>query len=167
MALFGFFGKKNKKKPDKPFEEETGFLDAFGEEESSRSYLLVVGNGKVFSKYLIEYSVEMAKRLNYSIMALNAAPIGEELPVKSMERRKLMEEFEKECRESASVFKKRAEEEGIDFIHVIKFMEKDTALDEMKREYPEIEFVISDSEKDYITEEEENSRSRVCVYSVA
>ncbi len=57
----------------------------------------MVGNGNMFSPCVVDYSIDMAKRLEYQIVALNAAPIGDELPVKSLERKRLRDEFLTEC----------------------------------------------------------------------
>lgn len=85
------------------FAEEGEYDDAvkFIEETSSggeiQPRLLVVGNGNMFSPCVVDYSIDMAKRLEYQIVALNAAPIGDELPVKSLERKRLRDEFLTEC----------------------------------------------------------------------
>ncbi len=127
--------------------------------------LVVVGDGKTFSQELISYSIEMARRLGSCIVALNAAPIGEDLPVKSIERHRLMEEFEKECRDAASPFIKKGKEGGIEVEHVVKFLPREAALQEIKEQYPDMEFVISDSEKDYVPSKGEKHRG-ICVYSI-
>ncbi len=167
MAIFGLVTKKNKKQErEKPFDREERVPFSQKEEKHFPSYIVVVGDGRRFSKDLMHYSVEMAKRLHYSIIALNAIPIGEELPVRGMERRRLIEKFEGECREEAIPFQKLASEHGIGFLHIVKFTEKEIALEELKREHPEIEFVISDSEKECVIEEGSNMK-KICVYSVA
>ena len=52
---------------------------------------------------------------------------------------------------------------------MVKFSETDHALEEMKREYDDIEFVISEAEEDQVVnrvEEGERARKEIFVYSM-
>ncbi len=183
MGLFDIFKKKANEAKEEiiKYQEAVAFAEEGEHGEAKRrmkkdtslgdvkSILLVVGNGNSFGKDVIEYSIEMAKKFNYKIVALNAAPIGDDLPVKSNERRKLREEFMEKCNLSAENFRDLAEKQGIELEHVVKFLNKDDALEEIKREIPGIEFVISDKERDFVPCTSENRASKrpsVCVYSM-
>lgn len=183
MGIFDIFKKKAKKTKEEiiKYQEAIAFAEEGSHEEAKRvmeqsvplsdssPVLLVVGNGSSFGKDVIEYSLDMAKKFNYKILALNAAPIGDDLPVKSDERRKLRDEFMEECSRSVASFKELAQKSGVEFQHVIKFANKDDALEEIKSEVLGIEFVISDSERDFVpcrSENREINRPSVCVYSM-
>ncbi|MBU0769481.1 MAG: hypothetical protein KJ687_10355, partial [Proteobacteria bacterium] len=45
-------------------------------EEQTPTKLLVMGRESTFSKEIIDYSLEMAQRMSYNILALNTAPLS-------------------------------------------------------------------------------------------
>jgi hypothetical protein len=58
---------------------------------------------------------------------------------------------------------------GIPFVHVVKFSEPDEALEEMKKEYHDIEFVVSEGIEEQIanrSEEDIRARKEIFVYSM-
>jgi hypothetical protein len=138
--------------------------------EEKAGKLLVVGRESTFSKEVMDYGLEMAKRLSYQIVALNTAPLTcETFKLFSSSRRKLCQDFQALSEESVKAFKERAEKLEIPFIHVVRFTEKDVALQEINREFSDIEFVISDAEGEQPTEREqlgERARQAICVYSM-
>ncbi|MCP4344586.1 MAG: hypothetical protein GY795_03545 [Desulfobacterales bacterium] len=67
-------------------------------------------------------------------------------------------------------FEQKANKNNIPFIHVIKFVETDQALEEIQQEFGEIGFIVSEPENQhaaYNREENENRPFRgLCVYSM-
>jgi len=183
MGIFDKFKNRTKKTKEKfsEYQDAIAFTETNTQEDAvnlleetqnladAPPKLLVVGQGNSFTSDVVDYAIDMAKRLGYSIVALNAVPIGDDLPVKSIERKRLRDEFKQECEKAAASFKQKATEAGIEFSHVVKFLDKDDALEEIKREIPSIEFVISASEKEYVCPKDEQrvpNRPGVCVYSI-
>ena len=183
MGIFDKFKKKAKKTKEEitkyqdaiafaeegRHEEATQFLEENRKDFQIQPKLLVIGHGNTFSSTVIEYSIDMAKRLGYEIVALNTASIGDGLPVKSLERKKLRQEFLDACEKNIQGFKNRVKKEGLNFSHKVKFLDKEDALEEIKNEIQGIEFVISDTERDFVVAQDENrekQRPAVCVYSM-
>jgi hypothetical protein len=144
------------------------FQDDSPEENAGK--LLVVGRESTFSKEVMDYALEMAQRLSYQIVALNTAPLTcETFKLFSSSRRKLCQDFQTLSEENVKAFKDRAEKLEIPFIHVVRFSENDVALQEINREFSDIEFVISDAEGEQpATREQQGERARqaICVYSM-
>lgn len=132
--------------------------------------LLVVGRESTFSTQIIDYALEMAQRMSYEILALNTAPLScETFKLFSSSRNKLCREFQGISEENVKLFREEAERMGVAFSHVVKFSEPDEALEEMKREYEDIEFVVSEAEEERVAnrlEEGERPRQEIFVYSV-
>lgn len=132
--------------------------------------LLVVGRESTFSREVIDYALEMAQRMSYEILALNTAPLScETFKIFSSSQKKLCQDFQTLSEENVKEFQEEATRIGIPFAHVVKFSEPDEALQEMKREYENIEFVVSEAEEEQITnraEEGERVRKEIFVYSM-
>jgi hypothetical protein len=139
-------------------------------EEKTAAKLLVVGRESTFSREVIDYALEMAQRMSYEIVALNTAPLScETYKLFSSSRNKICQEFKNISQENAGVFRQAAERIGISVTHVVKFSEPNEALEEMKKEYGEIEFVISEAQEDQLTsrvEEGERARQDIFVYTM-
>lgn len=132
--------------------------------------LLVIGNGPVFTEDIIDYAIEMAQRMSYEILALNTAPITcEGFSLFATSEKKNCQEFKEISEENIKSFHNQAEKQGIPFENIIKFKSIETAIEEVRKEYGEIEFVISRSEERQISEREENrekSAKEIFVYSM-
>ena len=146
------------------------FLTEEPEEEKIGAKLLVVGRESTFSREIIDYALEMAQRMSYEILALNSVPLScETFTLFSSPRNKLCQEFQEISEDNVRVFREKAEKIGIPFSHVVKFIEPEKALEEMKREFRDIEFVISEAEEDPVTnrvEEGERVRRDIFVYTM-
>jgi hypothetical protein len=144
--------------------------DVAEEAEERVGTLLVVGREAAFSKEVIDYALEMAQRLSYEILALNTAPLsGETLCFHPHTRRKLSQNFRALSEENVRRFQEEAERLGVAFTHLVRFSEIDKALEEVNREYPNIEFVVSDTEEERPAgraEEGERARQAIYVYSM-
>jgi hypothetical protein len=139
-------------------------------EKKTTAKLLVVGRESTFSREVIDYALEMAQRMSYEIVALNTAPLScETFKLFSTSRSKICQEFQKISEENVGVFRQAAEKIGIPVSHVVKFCEANEALEEMKKEYGDIEFVISEAEEEQVTrrvEEGERVRQDIFVYTM-
>jgi hypothetical protein len=140
------------------------------DEEKTVAKLLVVGRESTFSREIIDYALEMAQRMSYEILALNSVALScETFNLFSLSSNKLCEEFRKISEENVRVFQQDAAKAGVSFSHVVKFVEPDEALEEIKREYKDIEFVISEAEEEHVTrrvEEGERARQDIFVYTM-
>ena len=132
--------------------------------------LLVVGQESRFSREVVDYALDMAKRLSYDILALNTAPLScETFKLFSSSHRKLCQDFRALSEENVKPFQEAAEAQGISFAHVIKFSDRDEAVEEVNREFGSIEFVISDTEEERPAdrpEEGERAQQAIYVYSM-
>ena len=140
------------------------------EVEELPAKLLVVGRESTFSREVIDYVLEMAHRMSYEIIAMNTAPLScDTFKLFSSSQKKLCRDFQTLSEENVKSFREQATAQGIPFAHVVKFSEPDMALEEMKREYMGIEFVVSEAEEEYVTsrtEEVERARKEIFVYSM-
>ncbi len=132
--------------------------------------LLVVGHETVFSQKVIDYALDMARRMSYEIVALNTAPLAcNAFKPFSASQKKLCDEFKQMSAEHAQRFKQSAQEMGIPFAHVVKFAEPEKALEMIQKEYDPIDFVITDEQpvslENRDSETQRPSR-RVYVYSM-
>ncbi|MBW1680245.1 MAG: hypothetical protein JRF59_01940 [Deltaproteobacteria bacterium] len=111
--------------------------------------LLVIGRESTFSEEVINYALEMAKRMSYEIVALNTAPLScDTFQIFSSSQKKLCQDFKALSKENVRAFQEEAQKMGIPFTHVIKYTDREEALEEIKQEFKDIEFVISDTESD-------------------
>ena len=139
-------------------------------EAQTPSKLLVMGRESDFSKEIIDYSLEMAQRLSYEILALNTAPLScETFKLFSSSRNQVCEEFTSMSKQNAGVFQAAAAEKGIPFQHIVMFSEPEEALESITREHKDIAFVVSETVEDRVesrVEEGERLRRNLYVYSM-
>jgi len=163
------------------YQEAITFAEA-GESEHAREVLqvqsesqeihklLVVGQDGTFSQEMIDYALDMAKRMSYEIVALSTAPFAcGTIQLFSSSRDKLCADFEKLSTKNAEIFQKEAAREEISFSHVIKFSEIDEAIESVCKEYGEVAFVVSESQEqqaDSRTEQGERLQQKLFVYSI-
>lgn len=140
--------------------------------EEQPSYLVVMGKESTFSNEIVAYALEMAQRMNYEIIALNTAPLScETFKMFSSSQNNLCLQFQELSIRNAAPFQAEAEKRGIPFIHRVKFVGKDEALEEIHNEFGMIGFIVSESEPDQATAgrpaNEKRPESRIQVYSMA
>jgi len=151
---------------------EAGEQDLYMENgpEEKPAKLLVVGRESHFSGQIMDYALEMAQRLGYEILALNAAPLScETFKIFSSSQKHLCQEFQSLSEKNVTEFHEKAENLGIPFTHAIKFCDKDQALAEICKEFGTIEFVVSDTEEEQAVDrvrEGNRPRQEICVYSM-
>lgn len=139
-------------------------------EEQAPTKLLVMGRESAFSKEIIDYSLEMAQRMSYDIMALNTAPLScETFKLFSSSRNQVCEEFKSMSEKNAAMFQQAAAEKGIAFDHIVMFSETEEALESITKEHRDVAFVVSETVEDRAEsriEEGERLRSNLYVYSM-
>jgi len=166
---------KLSKKMDE-YQEAITFAEA-GQEESAQRLrreelvedrpgkLLVVGRESAFSREVIDYALEMAQRMSYEILALNTAPLScETFKIFSSSHKKLCQDFRALSEKNVKQFRQEAEKLGVPFEHIVKFSERDEALEEINKEFRDIEFVVSDAEEENVPRPEEGERPSQPIY---
>lgn len=132
--------------------------------------IVVVGKESVFSQEIIDYALEMAERMSYGIVALNAAPLHcDTFKLFSEPFAKICEDFEALSKENVQEFRKAAKNKGIPFTHIIKFNDSYEVLKEIKNEIGEFEFVVSEmeeSENPSGPKSGEKAKRKIFVYSI-
>lgn len=139
------------------------------EEEEAR--LVVVGNESEFSDGVVEYALEMAKRMNYQIIALNTVPLAcDTFRRLSSSRKQVCGEFESISMQNVKAFEAAAQDCNIPFTHVVKFVEIDDALEELQREFGEIGFIVSEPQGQAAVQDQDRNEKRpeaeMCVYAL-
>ncbi|MBW1752450.1 MAG: hypothetical protein JRI92_04725 [Deltaproteobacteria bacterium] len=163
------------------YQEAITFAEA-GESEHAREVLqeqpetmetaklIVVGQEGTFSQEMIDYALDMAKRMSYEIVALNTAPFScDTFKLFASSRDQLCTDFKELSTKNADVFQKEAVREGISFSHVIKFSEIDEAIESVCKEFGEVAFVVSASQEqqaDSRIEQGERLQQKLFVYTV-
>ena len=139
-------------------------------ESKETEKLLVVGQEGTFSREMIDYALDMAKRMSYEIVALNTAPFScDTFKLFSSSRDQLCTDFQELATKNADVFQKEAAREGISFSHMIKFSEIDEAIESVCKELGQVAFVVSESQEqqaDSRIEQGERLQQKLFVYSV-
>jgi len=135
-------------------------------EERKVSQLLVVGRESTFSGEVIEYALDMAKRLSYEILALNTAPLScDTFRLFSSSQKQVCQDFQALSEENVKPFQAEAEKLGIHFAHLVRFSERDEALEKVNQEFGNIEFVVSDTEEERpVDRAEDGERARQAIY---
>jgi hypothetical protein len=130
------------------------------------SMILVLGRGYNFSQELKDYSIGLAKRLGYDILAVNAKFIPEDfLPLVSGYREKLRTDFTSKAKESAEEFSKQCEEVGIPFVHSVEFEESMKVVKKFHQVFRQLEYVVTEPDSEVETS---NGVSRaIPVFSLA
>lgn len=141
--------------------------------EEPAAKLVVMGNGSAFSNEIIDYALEMSQRMNYEILALNTAPLScETFHLFPSSRNSICREFHDMATKNAAAFQSQAEARGLHFTHCVKFVDTDTALEEIQKEFGEnIGFIVSEpeAEEQAITaqaRQEKRPEAEILVYSM-
>ncbi len=123
--------------------------------------LVVVGSESEFSEEIIDYGLEMARRMDFEIVALNTAPlICKNFKEFTPPWKKVCEEFQTESEENVRPFQQKADENRIGFTHAVEFVEVDDALEKLKTRLKNISLVVSRPEQlDGQTPEEPGTKS--------
>lgn len=98
-----------------------------------RRKILVVGSGPSFSTDTMEYSIHLAERLDYDLLAMSVCPAWDG------------QVFIRQAEGAVGPFRRQAADSGIHFSHVVKFGDLGSAVEELNQEVKRIEFVVADS----------------------
>lgn len=166
MALFNWF-RKNKKVTVTKREQNAlsdmaaaAFAEA-GEHEMAREMLkkpagkktiLVIGHEDKFSRELIDYSLDMAKRLDFEIMALNVTDAPLSLP--AVQREEAIDFFEKNSMKNCTSLQERAERNGLVFNHVVRIGDQDEVVDTLHEQCPNMRYVLTEPDQEVFKKSE-------------
>ena len=131
--------------------------------------LLVIGNESLFPDDVVDYALDMAKRMSYEIVALNSAPLScDTFKLFSSSRDKICNDFKSISENSAASFKEKAIAAGITFSHCVKFTETDAAIKEVINENGPIDFIVSDNPEpsELRVQNDNRPRREIFVYSM-
>jgi hypothetical protein len=133
--------------------------------------LVVAGKENRFSDEIILYSLEMAKRMDFGIVAVNAADITHDVTeFFSTNTETIKRDFLETSMDNIALFREKALNENIPFQHVVKFSGVDEAIEEINREMGDIEFIVSQnretSEASNVICDENRISQNLCVYAM-
>ena len=131
--------------------------------EGCKGRLLVLGQQSEFSKDLVDYALDMAARLSYEVVALNAAGFSKQT-FRSFPgaRDKVCQDFLAVSEGNAESFREAAAEKGIPFSHLVKFSDADEAATEVRDQVGDIDYVICEGEEGL---EEPGARGPIVAYT--
>jgi len=110
--------------------------------------ILVVGREGDFSPALREYSIGLADRLGYEIVALNTKHIpGESSPGATQFREHLRQDFTAKSLQAAESFRSECELAGICFRHEVKFGDTTGVIRELHQEHPRLDYVLTEPDE--------------------
>jgi hypothetical protein len=112
---------------------------------AERPKILVALEQPHFPDCILDYTVHLAERLHYDILALHVGAVEDESTT-SRQRTRLHDEYRKRTTESADTLKRKASARGIHCEHLVRFGDLATAVGELHYAIKRIEFVITDSE---------------------
>ncbi len=138
--------------------------------EQSRN-LLVATHESRFSEDMINYALEMAARMKYGIIAVNAANITHDVTeFFSASHDHLFNEFKTASEKNITPFMSRAKEKGLSFVHNVHFANMDHAIAKTTKDGGNVEFIISENREPArargVAENGKRIAQRLCVYSV-
>jgi len=107
--------------------------------------ILVVVEQPYFPDCVIDYTVHLAERLHYDIVAMHVGRPGED-SASSRQQSRLHDQYAKRAEEAAAALKSKAGARGIHCEHLVRFGDLASAVGELHHEIKRIEFVITDSE---------------------
>ncbi len=139
--------------------------------ENAGRNLVVASQESSFPDDMVDYALDMAQRMNYDIIAVNAANITHDVTeFFSSTHEDLYRDFKAAAQENAVAFREKVEALGLKFAHSTNYSGIDHAIDEVTKECGQVEFVITENrEAPRVQDRAENSQriaQRLFVYSV-
>jgi hypothetical protein len=140
--------------------------ELIGAQEVEKAKVLVVGNGDTFGKPVIDYTVGLAERMGFQIVALNVNPPPAHFSkvLGSHGDRLLYEAFKSKCEQAIAGFRAACEEKGIPLTHLVRLGDVDECVKEVHQEVRRVEFVITEPES---YPEPEHGRVAIPVFCMA
>ena len=172
-------GRFNKKVDD--YQETITFLEAGVHQHiaqpevlecvESSGNLVVASYDSRFSDELVDYALEMAQRMDYGIIAVNAANLTHDVTeFFSTTHEALFNDFKETSARNVEAFRTRAAKLDLQFTHTIKFSNIDHAIDDITKKCGAIEFIISENREQArtrgVVENEKRIAQRLCIYSM-
>ena len=134
-------------------------------------YLVVASQDSTFADSAVEYAIDMAKRMDYHLIALNAVHMEHPIVNALSTADQACKDFIKAAEKNVNDFRKKAEKKGLELTHVVNFNTVDKAIKEIEMEFKNIEFVVSThAEEDFNYERPVNENrieQRLCVYAMS
>ncbi len=161
MPFFGLFRKNEKEleallhKRGTDIFQERAVAAAFAEagEHATASALaegigtsrkiLVIGQGNTFSENLTHSAVNIARRFDCAILALNVT----DAPLARDERDAAAAAFARSCAANVGKLKEKAGQAGIAFIHLVEIGKKDDIVEKIHAGHPDILYILTEAEK--------------------
>jgi hypothetical protein len=164
VALFNWF-KKNKNDQEVKVEKRkqtvlrdsaaaVAFAEA-GEHATARTMIdksvgnrniLVVGSEESFSEILVNYSFDMAKRLDFELVMLNVTDAPLALPEGRREEAKTL--FQNESNQNFTALKERAEHAGVPVSHLVEIGQLDDVVHKLQTQFPGMRYVLTEPDPD-------------------
>ncbi len=166
MKLFGWFKKNEEINELKVSERKTSLLaDAasaiafaeVGEHETARQIMaepqgarqiMVVSTGEYFSGNLVNYSVAMAKRLNFQLLAVNTTTAPLTLP--SQRQEEAVAIFRENSERNVLELKEKAENNQVHFNHFIELGHQDEVVDRLYAIHPAMRYVLTEPDPEVL-----------------
>jgi hypothetical protein len=121
--------------------------EAASRDTEARPKILVVGKEDTFTERVMDYTVNLAQRLGYDIIAMNVnTVVGQSGAFLHPFKLHLRETFEIHAAEAAELLRKKAFERGIQFEHVVRYEEVSKAVKLLHHERDHIELVVTEPE---------------------
>ncbi|MBT3177593.1 MAG: universal stress protein [Desulfobacula sp.] len=139
--------------------------------ENTGRNLVVASNDNRFADDMVDYALDMAQRMDYDIIAVNAANLTHDVTeFFSTTHEEIYSDFKETSARNVEEFRIKAKDMGLKFAHTIKFSNIDHALEDIAKECGEIEFVISENKEPArlrdMNGNEKRIAQRLCVYSM-
>ena len=173
--VFGLGKKKVEKDHSIKFSQPTMQTDENNQciacSENQGKNLVVATLESRFSDDMIEYALDMAVRMDYGIIAVNAANLTHDLTsFFSAPQDELYQDFKQTAERNALTFKERAADLGLKFAHTTTQSDVDHAIADITKECGHIEFIITENKEPLVTRDRAANQNRIaqrlCVYSV-
>lgn len=135
-------------------------------EEVEKAKVLVVGNGDSFGNPVVDYTVGLAERMGYDIIALNVNPPPAHFSkvLGSHGDRLLYEAFKSKCEQGVVAFRAACQDKGVALTHLVKLGDVDACVKQVHEEVRRVEFVITEPES---YPEAEHGRVAIPVFCMA
>jgi len=139
--------------------------------ENEGKNLVVATLESRFSDDMVEYALDMAKRMDYGIIAVNAANLTHDVTsFFSTTQEELYTDFKETAAKNVAPFEAKAEELGLKFAHTTSQADVDHAISDITKECGHIEFIISENKRPAAIRDAAVNQNRIaqrlCVYSV-
>jgi hypothetical protein len=139
--------------------------------ENEGKNLVVATLESRFSDDMVEYALDMAKRMDYGIIAVNAANLTHDVTsFFSTTQEELYADFKETAAKNVAPFEAQAEKLGLKFAHTTSQANVDHAIDDITKECGHIEFIISENKRPAAIRDAAVNQNRIaqrlCVYSV-